>query len=220
MADNANLLTRGSRAVAMKRRARQKEVEEVQFDPKERYSFLTGFHKRKVQRREKAAAEAKVQKRQEFLQIRKERRQLQREELMEKLMNRRKLEEHEEDDEDAESEAEDMVLSGPSSVTTVTVTRGVDPEDLEDQTIDNLDRRLTPQEVAQKLERDLLNQIEKDQNEDNEDDKQQHQQKKQKKFRYETKAKRAATRSKAKVSKNKKRTQSTKSAASSSRRRK
>ncbi|KAJ2842722.1 hypothetical protein IWW36_005802, partial [Coemansia brasiliensis] len=128
MADNTKLLTRGSRAVAMKRRARQKEVEEVQFDAKERHSFLTGFHKRKVQRREKAAAEAKAQKRQEFLQIRKERREQQREELMEKLMNRRKLEEHVDDDNEEEeeeegtgSEAEDhVVLSGPSSVTTVT----------------------------------------------------------------------------------------------------
>ncbi|PIA15129.1 hypothetical protein COEREDRAFT_28231, partial [Coemansia reversa NRRL 1564] len=73
--NNSTTLTRGGRVYAKKRKAKRAQVEEVVFDPTARHSFLTGFHKRKVQRREHAVAEAKAYERQEKLDMRRERRE-------------------------------------------------------------------------------------------------------------------------------------------------
>ncbi|KAJ2497580.1 hypothetical protein GGH96_004999 [Coemansia sp. RSA 1972] len=216
MPDNTKVLTRGTRALAMKRKARQQEVELVEFDPKARQTFLTGFHKRKVERQEKAASEIKTQERQDMLQMRKERREQQRDQLAEKLMMNDEFKPLDSsDDEDVE------VLQGEASVTTVTVTRGFDAEEMDDKNAD-LERRLTPQEVAVKLKRDLHQRIERAQkgSDDEEeadgegegegDDKKKKKKTKTKavktktkKFRYETKAKRAVTNAKSKAAKNK-----------------
>ncbi|KAJ2143673.1 hypothetical protein IW136_001589, partial [Coemansia sp. RSA 678] len=211
--DGSGLLTRGTRALALKRKARQQEVELVEFDPKARQTFLTGFHKRKVERQEKAASEIKTQERQDMLQMRKERREQQRDQLAEKLMMNDEFKPLvSSDDEDVE------VLQGEQSVTTVTVTRGFDAEEMDDKNAD-LERRLTPQEVAVKLKRDLQKRIERAQKgsddeeeaegEDEGDDKKKKKPKTKtktknpKKFRYETKAKRAASNAKSKAAKNK-----------------
>ncbi|KAJ1852751.1 hypothetical protein GGH12_005184 [Coemansia sp. RSA 1822] len=208
MPDNTKLLTRGTRALAMKRKARQQEVELVEFDPKARQTFLTGFHKRKVERREKAASEIKTQERQDMLQMRKERREQQRDQLAEKLMANDEF-----NPLDSSSDEDVEVLQGEASVTTVTVTRGFDAEEMDDKNAD-LERRLTPQEVAVKLKRDLQQRIERaqkgsddedDDGKDGDDDKKKKKTKTKnpKKFRYETKAKRAATNAKSKAAKNK-----------------
>ncbi|CAN6608762.1 ribosomal RNA-processing protein 17 [Trichomonascus vanleenenianus] len=55
---NRELLTRGDRAYA-KKKASQFGVEEVSFDREQRTDYLTGFHKRKVQRKEHAIKKAK-----------------------------------------------------------------------------------------------------------------------------------------------------------------
>ncbi|KAJ2359918.1 hypothetical protein H4S01_005956 [Coemansia sp. RSA 2610] len=203
MADNARLLTRGTRALAMKRKARQQEVEEVQFDPKARQTFLTGFHKRKVERREKAAASIKAQERQEYLQMRKERREEQQEQLAAKLLGQNAQDE--EGGDDAEQSGSDKeaveVLEGAGSVTTVTVTRGFDADDMSSDAA-GLERRLAPHEVAQQLERNLRRRMESagDGEEAKKDKKDKKDGKKgTKKFRYETKAKRATARAKVKA---------------------
>ncbi|KAI8321307.1 hypothetical protein GQ54DRAFT_251478, partial [Martensiomyces pterosporus] len=77
--DNATLLTSGNKAYAKKRKARREQVEEVAFDPKARRTFLTGFHKRKVERRERAMAQLKEREREDRLEMRREKREQQQE---------------------------------------------------------------------------------------------------------------------------------------------
>ncbi|KAJ2811339.1 hypothetical protein GGI24_006847, partial [Coemansia furcata] len=66
--NNAALLTKGSKVYAKKRRAKKEQVEKIEFDPKARHSFLTGFHKRKLERRENAIAQAKAKDREDYLE--------------------------------------------------------------------------------------------------------------------------------------------------------
>ncbi|KAJ2357947.1 hypothetical protein IWW50_003408 [Coemansia erecta] len=235
MRDNTRQLTRGTRALAMKRKARQQEVEEVSFDAKARQTFLTGFHKRKVERREKAASEIRTQDRKDMLQMRKERREQQRDQLAEKLLGDHEFGKDSSDDDDNSGSSDNdddddgkgkgtgdvEVLQGAGTVTTVTVTRGFEVDELGDQEVD-LDRRLTPQEVALALKRDLQRRMERAQSgtssdgedgndkdgggggdeKDGKKNKKQNTKKKGvKKFRYETKAKRAATNAKSRAAK-------------------
>ncbi|KAJ2161699.1 hypothetical protein GGF46_001292 [Coemansia sp. RSA 552] len=208
--DNTTVLTRGARVYAKKRRARRAQVEEVQFDPKERRSFLTGFHKRKVQRREKAQAEAKALERREALQMRRERRSEQQEQLAQKMFENKQYYDPAAAasgllvDQDSSDEAEDdegvEVLEGDSSVTTVTVTRDFDPVGMDDEE-SGLGRRLTPQELADKLKRTIRERAEAGPEDDADAAAETRKPKKRtKNFRYETKAKRAANNTKAKTS--------------------
>lgn len=74
---NEQVLTRGDRKYAAKKRTKQ--AAEVSFDESARADFLTGFHKRKLERREKARAKAAELNRQQRLaerrKIREERKQ-------------------------------------------------------------------------------------------------------------------------------------------------
>lgn len=65
---NVQLLTRGSRVYAKKKRTHR--VEAVTYDALAREQYLTGFHKRKVQRREVAEAANKEKERQAKLEER------------------------------------------------------------------------------------------------------------------------------------------------------
>ncbi|KAJ1727866.1 hypothetical protein LPJ61_004347, partial [Coemansia biformis] len=219
MADNAAVLTRGAQVYARKRKARQEQVEEVQFDPKERRTFLTGFHKRKVQRREFAQAQAQEQAREERLVQRREQREQIKEQLAQKIFgDKAGISSDSEADSDAGDEADSAaeraqveVLQGDTSVTTVTVTKDFDPADIGSLGID-LDKKLTPQALAARLERDLLKSAERD---DGDDDgsgtsgsaakaagKNKGKKKgPQKQFRYETKAARTAANDKIKSAK-------------------
>ncbi|KAI7878162.1 hypothetical protein K492DRAFT_238740 [Lichtheimia hyalospora FSU 10163] len=51
---NTEILTAGAKAYAKKRRKKQKVVESIEFDPASRKDFLTGFRKRKQERKKKA----------------------------------------------------------------------------------------------------------------------------------------------------------------------
>ncbi|KAJ2615049.1 hypothetical protein GGF44_005970, partial [Coemansia sp. RSA 1694] len=86
MRDNAALLTKGSKVYAKKRKARKEQVEKVEFDPKARRSFLTGFHKRKLERRETAIAQAKAKEREDHLELRREKREQQKDLLAQRIM--------------------------------------------------------------------------------------------------------------------------------------
>ncbi|KAJ3554207.1 hypothetical protein NM688_g3226 [Phlebia brevispora] len=62
------------RIVASKKRAKRGQVKEVVFDETARREFLTGFHKRKVEKKEIAKKKAEERERQERLEARREKR--------------------------------------------------------------------------------------------------------------------------------------------------
>ncbi|KAJ2808612.1 hypothetical protein H4R20_000771 [Coemansia guatemalensis] len=210
MPNNSTALTRGQRVYAKKRKAKRAQVEEVVFDPTARHSFLTGFHKRKVQRREHAVAEAKAYERQEKLDMRRERREQLKDQFTEKLLFQKNyyspLLPSADTDESSDSEGEDKdveVLEGDSSVTTVTVTKEFDPATADDQG-SGLEKKLTPRDMLEKLERQAQNRLEKGESDEESSAKQGKKfpkKKPQKKFRYETKAARAASNARSRASK-------------------
>lgn len=73
MRTNRELLSQGTRVLARKRKKQQ--IEEIVFDPLSRRDFVTGFHKRKVQRKKKAQEVAKERERLERIEQRKKIRQ-------------------------------------------------------------------------------------------------------------------------------------------------
>jgi len=72
--DNIATLTRSHSAIAAKKRAKHAQIKEVVFDDEARRSFLTGFHKRKVARREQSKKTALLREKQERLETRRQRR--------------------------------------------------------------------------------------------------------------------------------------------------
>ncbi|KAJ1899514.1 hypothetical protein LPJ66_002062 [Kickxella alabastrina] len=231
MSDNAAVLTSGSKVYAKKRKARKEQVEEIEFDPKARRTFLTGFHKRKVERRETAIEQAKQKEREELLKLRRERREQQQEALIDKLRENKSVYGGADSDSESGSDdgsgavsggedegkdedgAETSVLTGETSVTTVKVVRDFDPRNLvEDEIL--LEKRLTPQGLIDKLKKDVAERARRAEADAIREKKEaeaarKSQKKKPKKFRYETKAKRAVKNSKDKESNSRRRTQRT-----------
>ena len=87
MPNNVALLTRSHKAIAAKKKARREQIKEITFDDEARryvfhlYSFLssfflreflTGFHKRKLAKKEAARGRAKEREKQERLEARRE----------------------------------------------------------------------------------------------------------------------------------------------------
>ncbi|KAF8557581.1 hypothetical protein OG21DRAFT_1538413 [Imleria badia] len=72
--DNLASLTTSHSAIAAKKRAKRAQIKEIVFDDEARRSFLTGFHKRKVARREQAKKKAQLREKQERLETRREHR--------------------------------------------------------------------------------------------------------------------------------------------------
>ncbi|EJD02979.1 uncharacterized protein FOMMEDRAFT_86142 [Fomitiporia mediterranea MF3/22] len=83
MASNVDVLTRAHTALKAKARAKKNQIDSVVFDDDARVEFLTGFHKRKLQKKEAAKSKAKERERQQRLQARKEQRQALREKAQE-----------------------------------------------------------------------------------------------------------------------------------------
>ncbi|KAJ2490897.1 hypothetical protein IWW37_002781 [Coemansia sp. RSA 2050] len=213
MRDNAALLTKGSKVYAKKRKAKKEQVEKIEFDPKARRTFLTGFHKRKLERRENAITQAKAKEREEYLEARREKREQQKDLLAQRIMENKAyygIATSDNDEEGSMSESgngsEDSdnggnskrrkgkdvaVLTGESSVTTVTVIKDFDPARLEDEEVD-LERKLTPQGLIKKIVDGVAKRSkQKDGEEAASKATSKKPKKKEKKFRYETKAKRA-----------------------------
>ncbi|KAG8214019.1 nucleolar protein 12-domain-containing protein [Butyriboletus roseoflavus] len=74
MADNITVLTQSHSAIATKKRAKHAQIKEIVFDDEARRSFLTGFHTRKVARRDQAKKKAQLREKQERLETRREHR--------------------------------------------------------------------------------------------------------------------------------------------------
>ncbi|PCH43489.1 hypothetical protein WOLCODRAFT_153539 [Wolfiporia cocos MD-104 SS10] len=73
---NLAVLTNSHRVVAAKRRAKKEQIKEVVFDDNARREYLTGFHKRKLEKKEAAKKKAQEKERLERLEARREKRQL------------------------------------------------------------------------------------------------------------------------------------------------
>lgn len=79
---NREILTKGDTVYARKK-LNKHGVDEVKFDPEARKEFLTGFHKRKLERKEKAKERQKEMERQERI-LERQRIREERKEMMEK----------------------------------------------------------------------------------------------------------------------------------------
>ncbi|KAI1791294.1 nucleolar protein 12-domain-containing protein [Ganoderma leucocontextum] len=69
-------LTKSHNIVAAKKKAKREQIKEIVFDDDARWEFLTGFHKRKVQKKEAAKKKAQERDKQERLETRREHRKL------------------------------------------------------------------------------------------------------------------------------------------------
>ncbi|KAK7687135.1 hypothetical protein QCA50_009638 [Cerrena zonata] len=76
MSSNLAVLTHSHKIIASKKRARREQVKEVLFDDDARRDYLTGFHKRKVAKKETAKKKAIEREKQERLGARREKRQM------------------------------------------------------------------------------------------------------------------------------------------------
>ncbi|CEG70641.1 hypothetical protein RMATCC62417_06503 [Rhizopus microsporus] len=130
---NTDILSAGSKIYAKKRKAKQETVEYVEFDPEKRQEYLTGFHKRKLERKnktkEKYAKLAKEEKLRSRREAREERQRLADKNVQEMAaMLRVGIDEpdhfDDEDEEEKEEEKKDPVVKefkSETSLTTVTV---------------------------------------------------------------------------------------------------
>ncbi|RUS35484.1 hypothetical protein BC938DRAFT_482920 [Jimgerdemannia flammicorona] len=73
--DNLQVLSAGGKVYARKRRAKKETVDKIEFDFDARKEFLTGFHKRKLERTAKARDLAKAREHQARLEARRESRE-------------------------------------------------------------------------------------------------------------------------------------------------
>ncbi|CCM05020.1 uncharacterized protein FIBRA_07219 [Fibroporia radiculosa] len=73
---NLTVLTSSHKIIAAKKRAKREQIKEIVFDDEARRDFLTGFHKRKLQKKEAAKKKALEREKQERLEARREKRKL------------------------------------------------------------------------------------------------------------------------------------------------
>ncbi|TBU30246.1 nucleolar protein 12-domain-containing protein, partial [Dichomitus squalens] len=73
---NLATLTKSHKIIAAKKKARKEQIKELLFDDNARREFLTGFHKRKVQKTEAARKKAQEREKQERLEARREHRKM------------------------------------------------------------------------------------------------------------------------------------------------
>ncbi|GBE81542.1 nucleolar protein 12-domain-containing protein [Sparassis latifolia] len=73
---NLKILTKSHIIVAAKKRAKREQVKEVVFDDEARREFLTGFHKRKLQKKEDAKKKAQEREKKVRLEARREQRHM------------------------------------------------------------------------------------------------------------------------------------------------
>ncbi|KAI0256162.1 nucleolar protein 12-domain-containing protein [Lactifluus subvellereus] len=76
MASNDQLLTHSHKVVRAKKRQKQEQVKAVVFDDDARREFLTGFHKRKLAKKEESKKKAQAREKQERLEARREQRRV------------------------------------------------------------------------------------------------------------------------------------------------
>ncbi|KAI7902422.1 nucleolar protein 12-domain-containing protein [Cokeromyces recurvatus] len=138
---NTDILSAGSKIYAKKRKAKEDIVESVDFDEASRTEFLTGFHKRKLERKKKTKEKYAKLAREEKLRNRREMRE-QRQRLADKniqemaAMLRTNIEESDtfdseegEEEEQPKKEPKVKEFKGKSTLTTVTVIEDLNLDD-------------------------------------------------------------------------------------------
>ncbi|KAI0682976.1 nucleolar protein 12-domain-containing protein, partial [Cytidiella melzeri] len=139
---NLSVLTKSHNIIAAKKRARKDQVKEVLFDETARREYLTGFHKRNVQKKEAKKKNAIEREKQQRLETRREHRKLLAEQA---TKNYREVEKaygaQMSDDEDADWDGisdkgkgraaeHEEEYEGEEQLATVTVVEDFDPESL------------------------------------------------------------------------------------------
>ncbi|KAH9994952.1 nucleolar protein 12-domain-containing protein [Russula compacta] len=76
MASNVQLLTQSHKAVKAKKRQRLGQINAIVFDEDARREFLTGFHKRKLAKKEEGKKKAQAREKEERLETRREQRRM------------------------------------------------------------------------------------------------------------------------------------------------
>ncbi|GAA5802723.1 nucleolar protein 12 [Helicostylum pulchrum] len=136
---NTDILSAGSKIYAKKRKIKKETVESVDFDPVSRTEFLTGFHKRKVERKNKTREKYALLAKEEKLIHRKEVRE-QRQALAEKNVaemaallrtisgqpEKETFEEEEEEEVEEKKEPIVQEFKNNNTLTTVTVIEDLD----------------------------------------------------------------------------------------------
>ncbi|TFK85556.1 hypothetical protein K466DRAFT_576821 [Polyporus arcularius HHB13444] len=73
---NLTALTKSHTIIAAKKKAKREQIKEVLFDDTARREFLTGFHKRKLEKKEQAKKKAQEREKQDRLEARREHRRM------------------------------------------------------------------------------------------------------------------------------------------------
>ncbi|KAG2178115.1 hypothetical protein INT43_003368 [Umbelopsis isabellina] len=217
--NNTNLLSAGSKIYAKKRKQKKETVERIDFDFDARKEFLTGFHKRKLERKKKAREIAIERERVDRLQARAEARE-ERKRLadtnmaqMAALLRQQNGEDEGEEEEDVKFDSDEELdtpvaakieptvkeFATPTSLTTVTVIEDLELDDSYQSSAGNK-RKAEEHEADQEDDEKETKKIPQKNNKKYADKKPKE---KKKKFRYETKAVRSKNQSKAKDNKSK-----------------
>ncbi|CAM0141524.1 ergosterol biosynthesis protein [Umbelopsis sp. WA50703] len=214
--NNTKLLSAGSKIYARKRKLKKETIERIDFDFDARKEFLTGFHKRKLERKKKAREVAIERERVDRLQARAEARE-ERKRLadsnmaqMAAILRQQNGEDEEDDDNvtfDSDEELDTPIatkteptvkeFSTPTSLTTVTVIEDLELDDTYQSSAGNK-RKAEEHEPDQEENEDDNKKIPNKTAKKSVDKKPKE---KKKKFRYETKAVRNTNQNKAKNSK-------------------
>ncbi|CAG8442365.1 17157_t:CDS:2 [Acaulospora morrowiae] len=138
--DNLTVLTEGSKVYSEKRKRKKERPTEVIFDETARREFLTGFHKRKLERKEKAREAAILREKKARAETRKAAKEAKKKEIEEKLKAFQSLIDHtnisendydsvDEVDDDSDNDSSRQKLSeykAPQTLTTVTIIEDFD----------------------------------------------------------------------------------------------
>ncbi|VDC06332.1 unnamed protein product [Peniophora sp. CBMAI 1063] len=76
MSNNLSVLTRSHQVAGAKRRQKREQIKEIVFDDEARLEFLTGFHKRKLAKKEAGKKKAIEREKAERSELRREKRQM------------------------------------------------------------------------------------------------------------------------------------------------
>ncbi|KAL4074149.1 nucleolar protein 12-domain-containing protein [Scleroderma citrinum] len=151
---NAAILTQSHSAIAAKKRKKNGQVKEVIFDEDARRDFLTGFHKRKVAKKEEAKKRAKLREKQERQELRREHRRALAERAARNATEIEKAYGATIDQEGAGDDASDLnemgeEYEGEEQLATVTVVEDFDPATLLHEPLQNSrDHKPTPPLVS------------------------------------------------------------------------
>ncbi|KAI6157584.1 nucleolar protein 12-domain-containing protein [Pisolithus tinctorius] len=203
MQPNSNLaiLTQSHKAIAAKRRKKNSQIKEIVFDDDARREFLTGFHKRKLAKKEEAKKRAQLREKQQRLELRRERRRALAERAARNVAEVEKacgaiVDEDDDDGNSIDNDASEIgeEYEGEEQLATVTVVEDFDPAALLHE--EQHPKSVTPLRISTSQSPAAVEQTRKNQRQRNSAAKSKS--KKRPKVKYQTKAERAAERAKQK----------------------